>query len=146
MPLDGPGCGVRNHPSDCLCDVVVVEPVEIMENWTSDSFMIRPLLERMGESAWTREGLLDLLTKQVDIHDDLVAFTSDTQSLERAKMYDRSDISNGRRHTIREMSDAGIRPRQIRQHLLERYGVDASERQVHSVIDAHRKLKRRRFK
>jgi len=30
---DGPGCGVDEHEADCLCDVKIGKPVEIMAEW-----------------------------------------------------------------------------------------------------------------
>lgn len=139
MYFSQPGCGVRDHTPDCLCDVHVVEPVEIMDGWENDSFMIRPLLERIGASAWTRNGLLDLLTKQLDLHDDLVAYNLLAEHNSRTRAEGNNLLTRGQRRAIQQMSEARIKNSVIRSHMSERYGVDMTAAQVGKVVNDHRK-------
>lgn len=145
MPLSGPGCGVRNHHPDCLCDVHVTEPVPVMENWATESFMIRRLVEMMGpDTLHHRTSLLELLTKQVDLHDDLVAYHQENDVTQRARMFEESKLTVGMRMAIRQMDDARIRNNDIRQYLEERYGVETTYAEVRNVMDSHRRTKRKR--
>lgn len=145
MPLDGPGCGVRNHHPDCLCDVHVTEPVPVMENWATESFMIRRLVELMGpDTLHHRTSLLELLIRQVDLHDDLLAYQNELRTNPTARMFDDSKLTGGMRAAIKEMDDAKIKRAKIREYLYERYGVDVTQAELHSAIDSHRRAKRRR--
>lgn len=144
MPLDGPGCGVPDHTSDCLCDVHVTEPVEIMDNWTRDSYMIAPLLERMGDTPWSTEGVLDLLSKQVDIHDDMEAYEFFKAENPNSRVLDNIDAMPPRvRLAVIQMSDAGHAGKAIRSHLLERYGYDMKYSRISHTVGAYRANKRR---
>lgn len=145
MPLDGPGCGVRDHTPDCLCDVHVVEPVSMMENWATESFMIRRLVEMMGpDTLHNRTSLFELLVRQVDLHEDALAYRTEFASNPRARLFDDDKLSGGIRTAIRQMGDARISNAKIREHLSERYQVDATYGEVASVIDSHRRTKRKR--
>lgn len=145
MPLDGPGCGVRDHTPDCLCDVHVVEPVPVMENWATESFMIRRLVEMMGpDTLHNRTSLFELLVRQVDLHDDMLAYHAEFAKNPRARLFDDDKLSGGMRTAIRQMDDARIPNVEIREYLSERYGVDATYEEVRCVIDSHRRTKRKR--
>lgn len=145
MPLSGPGCGVRDHHLDCLCDVHVTEPVPVMENWATESFMIRRLVEMMGpDTLHHRTSLLELMTRQVDLHEDLLAYHEEFAKNPRARLFEDSHLSGGMRRTIQEMTDEGHRNSSIRAHLSERHGVEATERQVHAVVDSYKRTKRKR--
>lgn len=145
MPLDGPGCGVPDHTPDCLCDVHVVEPVAIMENWATESFMIRRLVEMMGpDTLHHQTSLFELLVRQVDLHDDIVAFNQENEVTGRGRLFEDDKLRVGVRMAIRQMDDARISNEKIREYLAERYGIDATYEEVRCVIDSHRRTKRKR--
>lgn len=141
MPLDKPGCGVSDHTPDCLCDVHVTEPVSVMENWERDSFMIRPLLERMGHASWTPQGVLELLTKQLDLHDDLVAYNErvEESGSRVAAMSSQFLVSPGQRRAMVQMKQAGIPNTVIRSHMSERYGVELTNSNVSHIVARSRR-------
>lgn len=145
MPLDKPGCGVSDHDTDCLCDVHVTEPVSVMENWATESFMIRRLLEEMGpDTLHHQASLLELLVRQVDIHDSLVAYQEAVQQNPNARLFEDSKLSGGMRMAIRQMSTSGYKSKQIQEYLNERYDVGATYADVCVVVDSDRRSRRRR--
>ena len=62
-------CGIEEHPEECLCDVIIVAPVEIMPE-VNDLWMMRETAEYFDYSLpWTPDKLLDLFEKVVELHD-----------------------------------------------------------------------------
>ena len=144
MPLDGPGCGTPNHTPDCLCDVHVTEPVQIMDNWIRDSYMIAPLLERMGDVPWGTDGVLELLSKQLDVHDDMEAYELFKAENPRAMVIENAEAMPPRvRLAILQMSRDGMSYSVIRSHIHERYGHDMLANDVGRIVREDRRNKRR---
>lgn len=144
MPLDGPGCGVADHTPDCLCDVHVTEPVQVMDNWVRDSYMIAPLLERMGDVPWCTAGVLELLSKQLDVHDDMEAYEFFKAENPRAMVIENAEAMPPRvRLAIIQMSKSGMSNSVIRSHLLERYDFELEAYRVSRVVTEYRRNKRR---
>jgi hypothetical protein len=144
MPLDGPGCGVPDHTPDCLCDVHVTEPVSVMDNWVRDSFMIAPLLERMGDVPWGTQGVLELLSKQLDVHDDMEAYEFFKAENPRSMILDNAGALPPRvRLAVVQMSKSGIPHPVIRSHIRERYDYVLSASRVARIMGDYRRNKRR---
>lgn len=56
-----PPCGVSAHPPDCLCDVVIDDPVEIATNISQDTYWGMKIALDAGYDTETEEQLIDLL-------------------------------------------------------------------------------------
>jgi hypothetical protein len=69
------GCGVSDHDPDCLCDVVIHNPVPIMNNPVRDMWMGPELCEYRGHGAngWTEQEVLAYLVDIVYLHDMYIA-------------------------------------------------------------------------
>lgn len=140
MPLDGPGCGKKRHPSDCLCDVHVGEPVPIMENWATDSFMARRIIKMLGLGRpWSNEDILKLLTTQTHFHDDVVAYNKRIEEGGIAPFPASSVLTYGQRQAITDLSEEGRSNAQIRSYMAETYGLDLDRTHVHNVVARHRR-------
>lgn len=62
-------CGIEEHPEDCLCDVIITTPVEIMPE-INDLWMFQETAEYFDYSVpWTPDKLLDLMERIVTLHD-----------------------------------------------------------------------------
>ena len=146
MELPGPGCGVRDHDNACLCDVIVTNPVPVMERWATDSYMIAPLLERMGSDTLHHPtSLFELLVKQVDIHDSAVTYEEELTVNDKARLFDDSYLSGGARRAIKEMNDAGIKNSVITEYIEFRYGVALSPKETSDIVQSHKRTKRKRL-
>lgn len=65
-------CGVDGHEDDCLCDVVITQPVEIMPE-LNHLWMLKETAEYFDYSVpWTDEKMLDLFERLVELHDKWV--------------------------------------------------------------------------
>lgn len=128
-------CGTRNHKSDCLCDVVVVKPVEIMAEWGRDSFMVKRLIEKQHlSSPFSQEDVLHLLELQVMLHDDVVAYNTRVDAGSRPAMTEsRRTMSPGQMRHIEEMYDDGWTGKQIRAYCHFMWGLVTDRTNVSNI-------------
>jgi hypothetical protein len=130
-------CGVKKHPPECLCDVVITEPVPVMENWATDSFMARELIKHLDLSApWTNEKILELLTAQTHVHDDLV-------EMKRREQAGTATVLKGENQKLRPGQVAaaealclqGYSHGQVRTAMLETYGIELERSHAAKIRD-----------
>lgn len=140
MPLDGPGCGNKRHPPECLCDVHVVEPVPIMGNWATDSFMARRLIAALRLSRpWSDGDILKLLTAQTHLHDDVVAYNKRIEEGVMSPFSSTTVLTHGQRQAVLDLAEEGRTNKEIRSYMAETYGVHLERTLVHNTVARHRK-------
>lgn len=138
-------CGKKTHDPLCLCDVVVKEPVQIMEDYGRNSFMSLRLIEVLNlSSPWGDEQILKLLTTQVSLHDDLVEYN-------RRKKYgiNAQQPDSGRKFTLgqgaalADMYEDGWSHAEVRTFVLEEWGIELDRTYAHRIQERARGRRRK---
>lgn len=71
--IQGPGCGVRGHSDECLCDVVIVTPTPINADAVQNMWMKQELCNMKNYSQpWTDTKLVSFFEDLVYAHDSWV--------------------------------------------------------------------------
>jgi hypothetical protein len=138
-------CGVDDHDPECLCDVIVDKPVEVMRNWGRDSFMVQRLIEEMGLSQGLKPGdLLRLLELQTMLHDDVVAYNERVAEGSSPNMNEEArKLSTGRMRHVEQMHEDGWDGRQIRTYAMDMWNLALSRGHVsHIILRAERRKAR----
>ena len=118
--LNSPNCGVLEHTSECLCDVVVKQETPILINLPNDMMYASVICEHMDYGApWTVEKLLEMLSMCARAHDMLnpenikMSWTMNNKVTPEAKEYIRESIDSGVRNAtvirkVKELFDIEI--------------------------------------
>lgn len=138
-------CGTEGHGSECLCDVVVDKPVEIMKDWGRDSFMVKRLVEELGISQpWYPSDLLRLLELQTMLHDDVVAYeTRVAEGSTPVLWQNKRKFSPGQLRHVEQMHDDGWTGQQIRAYCRSMWGIEASRSHVSKLNDRAKERRER---
>lgn len=68
--VQGPGCGVKDHSDECLCDVVIVTPTPINADALQNMWMKKELCQTKGYAVpWTDEKLVSFFSELLFVHD-----------------------------------------------------------------------------
>lgn len=128
-------CGTADHDSECLCDVVVDEPAEIMKNWSQHSFMVKRLVEELGiGQPWTPDDLLRLLEFQTMLHDDVEAYNERVAQGSTPTMWEnRRKFSPGQVKHIEQMYEDGWTGKQIRIYCRMMWGIETDRTHVSNI-------------
>ena len=120
--LNTPNCGVPEHTSECLCDVIVKKEIPIITNLPNDMMYASVICEHMGYSApWTTEKLLDMLGMCARAHDMLNNPNSNrTWSINNKVTPEAKDY-------IRESIDAGVRNATVIRKVKELFDIEISQ-------------------
>lgn len=139
-------CGKKRHDPLCLCDVVVKEPVKIIEDYGRTSFMSLRLIEVLGlSSPWGDEQILQLLTAQVSLHDDLVEYKYRSEngiSTQQPKVGRKFTLGQGA--TIGKMYEDGWSHAEVRTYVLDQWGVELGRVYAHRLKERAEDRRRRR--
>ncbi len=108
------GCGVADHDSTCLCDVIVKEPTPIgVADAVDEMWMGRQLCEIRGYgSPWTGESLADYFT-------DLCRFYDEWHGLNHTAR----DRGNPARKRMTQLAVDGVMPAVAVAMVYQEYGV-----------------------
>jgi len=138
-------CGTDGHDSDCLCDVVVDKPVEVMKDWGRDSFMVKRLVEELGiGQPWYPSDLLRLLELQTMLHDDVVAYeTRVAEGSTPVLWQNKRKFSPGQLRHVEQMYDDGWTGRQVRAYCRLMWGIEATRSHVSKLNDRAKERKER---
>lgn len=138
-------CGVNGHDEECLCDVVVTNPVAIMDNWVRDSWMASKVVLYSGLSApYSNEDILTLLSSQVAIHDEM-----HRQERKREQQRNAARRQHETRPTlftkeqmeeVRSLLASGLNTTQVRVHCKVKWDIDLKKSYA-SKIQARLKQK-----
>lgn len=138
-------CGVAEHDEDCLCDVVVTEPVQIMDNWIRDSWMASKIVQYAGLSApYSNEDILTLLSTQVAMRDEMQR-QAQTKEQQRRAARIRHDarktlFTKEQMEEVRQLLASGMNTTQVRVHCKVKWDIDLKKSYA-SKIQARLKQK-----
>lgn len=120
--LNTPNCGVSEHTSECLCDVVVKKETPILIDLPKDMMYASVICEHMDYGApWTTDKLLDMLGMCARAHDMLntenarMGWTMNNKVTPEAKEY------------IRESIDSGVRNATVIRNVKELFDIEISQ-------------------
>lgn len=119
--LSKPGCGVPEHDADCLCDVHVSQPTPIGVSFPHDITFANVICEHMGfEAPYKDEDVLTALQMVGRAKDMLSGPRDEYDWRENQK------VPHDAREFMRECAEAGMRNKEVRQLVLEGWGVTVS--------------------
>ena len=138
-------CGKKRHDPLCLCDVVVKEPVKIIEDYGRTSFMSLRLIEVLGlSSPWGDEQILQLLTAQVSLHDDVVEYKRRQQyGISTQQPNAGRKFTLGQGAAIAEMYEDGWSHNEVRTFVLDQWGIELDRVYAHRLQERARGRKRK---
>lgn len=110
-------CGIKEHSDDCLCDVIIREPVQItMHDAVDEMWMGRQLCDARGyDYPWTSNKILDYFT-------DLCKFYDRWAELQDQKYVHKSQPHERMVQLLRQ----GVKNSEIRAIIMDEYAVDYS--------------------
>jgi hypothetical protein len=113
-------CGVAEHSDDCLCDVVITEPVSIgIKDAVDEMHMGKQLCEiRNYGRPWSTNQMLDYFTDLCTFHDKW------------KEQQPRPHSKNFAHQRMVELLKDRVDNKEIRRIILEEYGVDYSRSTV----------------
>lgn len=119
--LKKPGCGVTEHDDDCLCDVHVDQPTPIGVSFPHDITFASVICEHMGfEAPYKHEDVLNAL-QMVGRAKDMLSGPRDEY-----EWRDNQKVPHDAREFMRECAEAGMRNKEVRQLVLDGWGVTVS--------------------
>ena len=119
--LTKPGCGVAEHDADCLCDVVIGKPTPIGVSFPHDITFANVICEHMGfEAPYKDEDVLTAL-QMVGRAKDMLSGPRDEY-----EWRDNQKVPHDAREFMRECAESGMRNKEVRQLVLEGWGVTVS--------------------
>lgn len=116
-----PGCGQAEHDEDCLCDVVIKQPVSIGVSFPHDITFATLICEHMGfEAPYKPNDVLDALS--------MCARAKDMLSDPRHELQwrDNQKVPHDARQFMRECAEAGMRNKDVRAAVFAEWGVEVS--------------------
>lgn len=116
-----PGCGGDGHDADCLCDVVVTKPTPIAVSFPHDITFASLICEHMGyEAPYKPADVLEAL--------QMCARAKDMLSGPRDEYTwrDNQKVPHDAREFMRQCAEDGMRNKEVRQLVLEGWGVEVS--------------------
>lgn len=119
--LNYPGCGNKEHGHDCLCDVVIKNTVPIGVSFPHDITFASLICEHMGfEAPYSVNDFIDALA--------MSARAKDMLSDPRHELQWRDDqkVPHDARLFMRECAEAGMRNKDVREAVLDGWGVEVS--------------------
>ena len=119
--LETPNCGVSEHTSECLCDVVVKETTPVRVG-LKDIMYASVICEHMGYGVpWTTEKMLEMLGMCARAHDMLSHTNGDRSWGVNNK------VTPDARDYIRHQIDAGVRNTKVIKQVKELFGIEISQ-------------------
>ena len=121
--LRKPGCGHSDHTEDCLCDVVIKEPVDIAVCVPNEMMFASVICEHMGfEAPWDVDKTLSLLSMCARAHDML----HDEEGKNRTWRHNRK-VTDEARMFMAQAVDAGTKNIQVMRQVKELFGIEVSQ-------------------
>lgn len=119
--MNHPGCGNKQHGHDCLCDVVIKQPIRIGASFPHDITFATLICEHMGFEAPYKTGdVLEALSMCARAKDMLSDPRHELSWRENQK------VPHDAREFMRECAEAGMRNKDVRAAVLEGWGVEIS--------------------
>lgn len=122
MWMARPGCGVKKHDADCLCDVQLPDkPTPVNVNFPHDITFALLICEHMGyEAPYAHNDVLDCLQMAARAKDML-----DSPLMEH-KWRENQKVPHDARKFMRECAEQGMRNKEVRRLVMDTWGVEVS--------------------
>lgn len=119
--MNYPGCGTKSHGHDCLCDVVIDKPTPVGVSFPHDITFGTLICEHMGfEAPYKVSDVLDALAMCARAKDMLSDPRHELQWRENQK------VPHDAREFMRECAEAGMRNKDVREAVMDGWGVEVS--------------------
>lgn len=136
-------CGVDAHDIDCLCDVVVTTPTEILVDPVNEGWQGLHIAEFLDLCVpWTDAKIFKFLTAQLMFHDEFViiqkqARLSESDRNQRRKMTPYV-MTEEEHNEIVGRIQLGIPSVAVRVYALCKFGITMSPYQANLLVEKHR--------